>query len=616
MALFLFTKQIVDMLYQYRILDYIMVIWVILLLAYQTLLVRPDIRRNITFADIIILTLGILVTINYVRTQSGYQIYFKVMSALLMYFVGRVYYERIQECYGALVTASYLIVYISLGERIYRFGLLALCKIQNAGGGFYFYDTDMAFAMILAMIFIAMYAKNSLFKLLTIFVVCPYMVFFSDAGIQMALLIAVYMVIAIYILELILRNRKISGALLTIMVGGMLLAIAYLYAPVIGVMDQKNIEGVFSYPFFDLGNMYSRYGEWRQILYKCAQGSWFRHIFGTDMGADVVIRSLYIKIFYATGYCGLLLTLLAIMNVMYYVVKIEDRKTFYLAVIMAILLLGSGVSVNSMESTQMSWFPMMFSGMVISSVQAQRRKILGIVTGTICPSTHMGQLVLRNEKERLEQYLSALRTLIESGAFSKIIFAENSNYGCNGEQFNILQQSAIEHQTELEFLSFQGDAEQACIHGKGYGEGEIMKYVFQNSELMKEESYFVKMTGRLQIDNIDGIVTNLKKTGTYFNIPNSTRRDIYDTRIYAMPIKQFEEFFMDEYVHVMDSEGIYLEHVYTEILCKNRIHVSNFPKYPRIKGISGSGGIIYDYTEWKCKIKDLLCKINYYKVNI
>ena len=60
-----------------------------------------------------------------------------------------------------------------------------------------------------------------------------------------------------------------------------------------------------------------------------------------------------------------------IISIMYYVMKVDDRKTFYLAVILAVLLLGSGVTVNSMESTQMSWFPMLFAGMVISSVQVE-----------------------------------------------------------------------------------------------------------------------------------------------------------------------------------------------------------------------------------------------------
>lgn len=611
MSFFLFVKQFVDMLYPYQILDYGMVILVIILLGYQIALVRPDIRKYFSNTDAIMLMYGILLTFSWIRSDGGYQTYFKVLSAFLLYFVGRIYYDRIKECYGALVLASYAIIYLNLGKRIWNFGM-KLWLVKDAGGDFYYNDTDMALAIILAMVFVAMYARNSIVKLFTIFVVCPYMVFYSDAGIQMALMLAVYAIMGIYVLDLILRNQRLSGILLTVMVIGLLAVVLFLYAPVMGKISPDRVTGLFTSHFFDLGNMYSRYGEWRQILVKCSEGSFLQHVIGNDLGAQVVIQSLYIKIFYATGYCGLLLALLAIISVMHYVVKVEDRKTFYLAVIMAILLLGSGVAVNSMESTQMSWFPMLFAGMVISSVQAQKRTMTGIITGTICPSSGMGQLTLRDEKERLAQYLQSLRALIEAEAFKKIIFAENSNYGC--EDVEALQTIADEHQVELECLSFQGNTDQACAHGKGYGEGEIMEYVFQHSRLLKNEPYFVKITGRLQIDNIAEIASRLKKTRTYFNIPNRTKREIYDTRIYAMSVEQFEKFFLKAYGRVNDEHGTYLEHVYTEILKQHRIKVSNFPCYPRIRGISGSGGVLYDYTEWKCRIKDLLSRLNYYKV--
>ena len=91
MSVFLFVKQFVDMLYQYHTLDYVMVIWVILLLAYQIALVRPDIRRRFMVTDGVVAVLGLLLTATFLRSGSGYQIFFKVMSAFLIYFVGRVY---------------------------------------------------------------------------------------------------------------------------------------------------------------------------------------------------------------------------------------------------------------------------------------------------------------------------------------------------------------------------------------------------------------------------------------------------------------------------------------------------------------------------------------------
>lgn len=371
MTLFLFLKQIVDMLYQYRILDYIMVIWVVLLLLYQVALVRPDIRKNVTLADGIVLLLGTLLTINFVRSQSGYEIYFKVMSAFLMYFVGRIYYDRIKECYGALVTASYFIVYVSLAERIHRFGF-ALGTVRDAGGGFYFYDTDLAFAMILAMVFIAMFGKNSVFKLITIFIVCPYVVFFSDAGIQVMLMFAVYAVIVIYVMELILRKKKMFNCLLTFIILGLIGIVVFIYLPVFGVDNGELLGRIFDSHFLDNSNMNVRYIAWKEALAEIAKSGPVGQIFGVGMGAEIIIESLYIKIYYSLGYVGLFLTAMLLIAVMYYVTRVEDRKTFYLMVIMAVVLLGTGVTVNSMESTQMSWFPLLFAGMVVSSAQEEK----------------------------------------------------------------------------------------------------------------------------------------------------------------------------------------------------------------------------------------------------
>lgn len=373
MTLFLFVKQIVDMLYQYRMLDYLMVIWVLLLLCYQTALVRPDFKEKITVADGIVLALCVLLTVNFLRTRGGYQIYFKVLSAFLMYFVGRIYYDRVKECYGALVTASYLIVFISFLERIYRFGF-SLGKVRDAGGGFYFYDTDMAFAMILAMVFIAMMGKNSVLKLITVFGICPYMVFCSDAGIQAMLMLTVYIIMTIYVMEAVLRKKKVFDSLLSMVIVGLVGLVIFLYLPVFGIDNAVLLENMFQSRFLNNGNMNARYAAWKEVIAVMEGGSVIQNMFGRGMGEELVIDSLYIKIYYALGVTGLILAGMLITSVMYYVTKVRDRKTFYLMVIMAVMLLGTGVTVNSMESTQMSWFPFLFAGMVVSSVREEKEE--------------------------------------------------------------------------------------------------------------------------------------------------------------------------------------------------------------------------------------------------
>lgn len=238
--------------------------------------------------------------------------------------------------------------------------------------------------------------------------------------------------------------------------------------------------------------------------------------------------------------------------------------------------------------------------------------MLAIITGTIRPSGQMGRLVLKNEAERLQQYVDALLFMVHSKAFSKIVFCENSGYGI--ECFTELQEEAAKSGTKLELLSFTGNAEEVLKHGKGYGEGEIMDYVFANSRLLAAEPCFVKITGRLKIVNIKDICERINPEMCYFNIPNRTIRDFYDTKLYAMPIGVFNEYFLKAYDKVWDNKEIYLEKVYTKILSEQKIKVKNFPRYPRVIGMSGSSGLDYGYTEWKCKIKDIISAIGGYKV--
>ena len=240
-------------------------------------------------------------------------------------------------------------------------------------------------------------------------------------------------------------------------------------------------------------------------------------------------------------------------------------------------------------------------------------KMLAIITGTINPDQKIDHLTLKDPQERLKQYLDSLCFLIDSGAFSSIIFCENSNYSLDA--FEDIKSRAAEKQVKLEVFSFQGDIKEAIDHGKGYGEGEIMDYIFTFSNLLKEASYFVKITGRLRVDNMRDITMRMDTRKTYFNIPNRTIRDFYDTRIYAMPVEQFRTKFRNQYDNVSDNEGIFLENIYTRILREEKIKVTNFPRYPRIIGISGSMGIPYSYVEWKCRIKDLLSRFNYYRVD-
>ncbi len=110
------------MLYQLQWLDLVMVIAVIPMLMYQYLLVRPDVKKMLRIPDVIIFALILLITVSFAKDTVSYREYVKVLSAFLLYFMGRLYYDRIIECDDALSLASYCIVYLNFLHRIAVFG--------------------------------------------------------------------------------------------------------------------------------------------------------------------------------------------------------------------------------------------------------------------------------------------------------------------------------------------------------------------------------------------------------------------------------------------------------------------------------------------------------------
>ena len=130
----------------------------------------------------------------------------------------------------------------------------------------------------------------------------------------------------------------------------------------------------------DYQNMNARYAAWSEVVELSRQKGILGQIFGNGLsvgaGNGIYVESLYVKTYYSIGWIGLALALGLVAAVTRYIVKAKDRKTFYLMVMMMVILLGSGVAINSMERVQMSWFPLLFAGMVVSSVQEDRLEIM------------------------------------------------------------------------------------------------------------------------------------------------------------------------------------------------------------------------------------------------
>lgn len=375
MSFFLFLKPIVDMCYEARWLDYLMVLFALILFGYQMVLVRPSIHDRLVFTDVSFLLLTILISVTFVRDGEGYTVYFKVLSAILMYFVGRIYYDRILECQEALVFSSYIVIWMNFAHRLICFGL-SLFKIQNANGDLYYSDTDMAIAMLMGLIIISFFGRNKWYKAVTIFGVAPYMVLFSDADVQKVLLIVVFVIIALFIWEWISEKHIFSNIFLLLMMTSLLVIVVLLFLPLFfNQLDNIPFLGQISRAsggLLDVGNMSSRIHGLRKAYSAIVASPLGGKLFGIGMGMKYEIGCLYIKILYTVGMVGLILAFSILAAIFRFAFKVEDRKSYYATICLLVLFLGSGVVINSMETVQLSWIPFMFAGMCVSSVQVKR----------------------------------------------------------------------------------------------------------------------------------------------------------------------------------------------------------------------------------------------------
>lgn len=381
MSIFLFCKQIVDMLYQFKFLDYGMVLFALVLICYKFWKdkIYKDIKGFLCPEDGIVIVLMAVYALSFLRYPAGYGTFFKIESCFLIYFVGRLYGKEILQQGKMLAYAGYLIVYVNFIYRFYQFGFKFILTgpevtLLNVGG-LYFYKTDLAIGIIIAALFIYMFSENKWLKWITIVPVCGYMVFYSGARMGQIVMVVEYVLILLCELEkrnvfhLKIKWKLVRGIFIALCAVVVVLFVALQVFPFEEIAANLNIEtGRGS---FIESLMHSRHIVWSDILKYFSEQPLLTRFLGIDLeteymhnAMEIKAHSAYIKQIYATGYlgCGLLAALIG--RIWYGLCREKERNVRYIVLILWAMLLGAGLTVESLESTQMSWFPMLFTGIL------------------------------------------------------------------------------------------------------------------------------------------------------------------------------------------------------------------------------------------------------------
>lgn len=227
-----------------------------------------------------------------------------------------------------------------------------------------------------------------------------------------------------------------------------------------------------------------------------------------------------------------------------------------------------------------------------------------LITGCIYPNRKQPYLTISDPKVRYEQYIESIKYYINCEKVKTIVFCDNSNY-LNFEYSKMLE-LAEKRNKKFEWLTFQGDDKSVETKGKGYGEGEIIKYALSNSKYLIKANSFAKVTGRLIISNIDNIIGKMNHQRNYFNCDLYSSNGV-DTRFYYCQKEFYEESLENLYLQCNDVQGITLEKLFYSVI-KKANYIKNIPYYPVFVGVSAGNGIIYsEKMSLKLKLANLLC---------
>lgn len=150
--------------------------------------------------------------------------------------------------------------------------------------------------------------------------------------------------------------------------------------------------------------------------------------------------------------------------------------------------------------------------------------------------------------------------------------------------------------SRVEVIVFENDRDQVSLRGKGYGEGEIVKYALENSTTLKSAASFAKCTGKLWVDNYWSCrkAYNGIAGFSHFGFLNVTA---VDTRFFIVQKDFFQIKLLSSYTQCDDARGKYLENVYLDALAGVGKKQWMLSVYPSIRGLSGTTG-----EEYQCGV--------------
>lgn len=157
----------------------------------------------------------------------------------------------------------------------------------------------------------------------------------------------------------------------------------------------------------------------------------------------------------------------------------------------------------------------------------------------------------------------------------------------------------------LECLFFMADKNLVQYHGKGYGEGEIIRHALQNSVYLAQADFFAKCTAKLWVENFKECLKEWNGKflckATFSNVFSikKTILDHIDTRFYLVNRNFYLKYLATAHINLGGTTGMGIEESFRDVILENQMKGVIFNTPPLIGGVGGGTGKYYNIRRHK-----------------
>lgn len=195
---------------------------------------------------------------------------------------------------------------------------------------------------------------------------------------------------------------------------------------------------------------------------------------------------------------------------------------------------------------------------------------------------------LTDERERVFYTLEAIERWLAISPGLRIVL-------CDGSNFDFVPFTSQKFPgASIECLRFENSSGLIRQYGKGYGEGEIVRYALANSACLADADFFAKCTAKFWVDNfaqcLAGWNGTFRCTANFLNFEDPQQLEFVsaNTDFYLVGTSYYLDHFLLAYLDVRDRDEHYLEHCFRDVIVTRRLAGVLFDVYPLVFGVSGS----------------------------